>query len=231
MDIRGILFDSGDTLVFPRSGSWWPGPDFESILLQHGIDAASFKSDTMRLALDEGYTYLGTNHLVLNLEEEKGQFRAYYRIICSKLGINADNELIEELMCAYIEKCHFQLYPDTLPVLEELSSNGIVLGIISDAWPSLHNKYVNLGIRHYFKSFTVSSIVGCCKPEELIYRKAIEEIGIDPQNLLFVDDDLDNVKGAIRTGMNGMVMLRSNVAAIHEVPYVRELNDIPDIIQ
>ena len=231
MDIKGILFDSGDTLVFPKSGSWWPGPEFESILLQHGIDAADFKTDTMRLALEEGMAYLDANHHILNLEEEKNQFRTYYRIICDKLGINKDDELIEDLMCAYVEECNFQLYPHTIPVLEKLTDNGIVMGIISDAWPSLHNKYVTLGIRHYFKSFTVSAVVGCCKPEELIYRKAIEEIGIDPQNLLFVDDDPDNVKGAIRTGMNGMVILRSNVAAIHEVPHVRELNDILDIIR
>lgn len=86
MDIKGILFDSGDVLVFPKSGSWWPGPDFESILLRHGIDS-DFEVDTMKSALDEGYTYLDYNQLVLNLEEEKDQFRTYYRIICDKLGI------------------------------------------------------------------------------------------------------------------------------------------------
>jgi len=230
MDIKGILFDSGDTLVFPNSGSWWPGPEFESILLQHGIDAADFKTDTIRLALDEGYTYLDTNYLVANLEEEKDQFRTYYRIICGKLGITQDDGLIEDLMRAYVEKCNFQLYPDTVPVLDELSSNGIVLGIISDAWPSLHNKYITLGIRHYFKSFTISAEVGCCKPNGLIYRKAIDEIGIVPKNLLFIDDDIDNVKAAIRTGMNGKVMLRNMTTTVHEVPCVQELADIMDII-
>ena len=133
-------------------------------------------------------------------------------------------------MRAYVEKCNFQLYPDTVPVLEKLTNNGITLGIISDAWPSLHNKYITLGIRHYFKSFTVSAEVGCCKPDELIYRKAIDEIGITPEHLLFVDDDLDNVKNAIRTGMNGIVMLRSKDGGISEVPCVRELAEILDMI-
>ena len=229
MDIQGILFDSGDTLVFPKSGSWWPGPEFESILLQHGIDAANFESETMRLALDEGYTFLDANHLVANLEEEKEQFRSYYRIICNKLGINEDDELIEDLMSAYVETCNFQLYPDTVPVLEKLTNNGVIMGVISDAWPSLHNKYVSLGIRHYFKSFTISAELGCCKPNELIYRKATDEIGIPPKNLLFVDNDLDNVKASIRLGMNGIIILRSKVASIGEVPYVRELAEILDI--
>lgn len=231
MDIKGILFDSGDTLVFPKSGSWWPGPEFESILLQHGINATDFETDTIRLALEEGMAYLDANHLVLNLEEEKDQFRTYYRIICDKLGINKDDELIEDLMCTYVEECNFQLYPDTVPVLEKLTDNDVALGIVSDAWPSLHNKYVTLGIRHYFKSFTVSAKVGCCKPEKLIYKKAIDEIGIVPKNLLFVDDDIDNVKGAIRMGMNGIVIQRNKVDTVNDVTCVSELVDILNIIQ
>jgi len=230
MDINGILFDSGDVLVFPKSGAWWPGPDFDSILLQYGIDAAKFDTDTIKSALDEGYAYLDANHLVLNLEEEKDQFRTYYRIICDKLVINQDDELIEDLMHAYVEECNFQLYPDTVPVLEKLTNNDVTLGVISDAWPSLHNKYVSLGIRHYFKSFTISAEVGCCKPEEPIYRKAIEEIGIVPKNLLFVDDDLDNVKAAIQMGMNGVVMLRNENTDISDIPYVQELSEILEII-
>ncbi|UCD09323.1 MAG: HAD-IA family hydrolase [Dehalococcoidales bacterium] len=231
MDIKGVLFDSGDTLVFPKSGAWWPGPEFESILLRHGIDTADFDADTMRLALDEGYTFLDNNHLVLNLEEEKEQFRTYYRVICDKLGIIKDDGLIEDLMRAYVEECNFRLYPDTIPVLEKLTNNDVTLGVISDAWPSLHNKYITLGIRHYFKSFTISAEVGCCKPYELIYRRAIDEIGIAPKNLLFIDDDLDNVKAAVRLGMNGIVMLRNKDADISDVPYVQELAEILDIIQ
>ena len=105
-------------------------------------------------------------------------------------------------------------------------NDGIALGVLSDAWPSLHNKYVTLGIRHYFKSFTVSAEVGYCKPNEMIYRKAVDEIGIVPNDLLFVDDDLDNVKASIRLGMNEVVMLRDKNANISEVPFVRELRDV-----
>ena len=226
MDIRGILFDSGDTLVYPKSGSWWPGPDFKSILLRLGIEPVPVESDTMKTALEEGSAYLGANHLVANLREEKEQFKTYYRIVLDKLGINKDEELIEELARAYVEECNFQLYPDTVPVLEKLTVNGIVLGVISDAWPSLHNKYVALGIRHYFRSFTISAEEGCCKPNELIYRRAIDETGITPKKLLFIDDDLDNVKAATRLGMNGMVMLRNKDTDIKEVTFVHDLYDI-----
>ena len=225
MEIKGILFDSGDTLVFPKTGSWWPGPAFEPILLRHDI-ALSFHADTMSSALEAGLSYLEANHHVVNLDQEKDQFRTFYRIICDKLGITVDDSLIEELACAYVEECNFQLYSDTIPVLEGLTSAGITLGIVSDAWPSLHNKFVSLGIRHYFNSFTISAEAGCSKPDEMIYRKAIDETGIDPDLLLFVDDDPDNVKAAVKLGMNGIVMLRHGEDAIREVPFVHNLHDI-----
>ncbi len=225
MDIQGILFDSGDTLVFPKFGSWWPGPKFEPILQRYGINI-HFNLDIMRLALEEGLAYLDTNHLVANLKEEKDKFRTYYRIVCSDLGINADDRLIDDLAYAYVDECNFQLYSDTISVLEKLMKKGITLGVISDAWPSLHNKYIALGIRHYFKSFTISAEVGCCKPNELIYRKAIDEIGINPKNLLFVDDDLDNVKAAIRLDLNGIVMQRNKDTYISDVPVAHDLHDV-----
>ena len=230
MDIKGILFDSGDTLVYPKSGSWWPGPEFESILLRHGINVSQFEPDTMRIALEEGQEYLDANHLVANLEKEMAQFRTYYQIICNQLGINKSDRLTKELARAYVEECNFILYQDTVPALETLTNDGKTLGVLADAWPSLHNKYIALGIRHYFKSFTVSAEVGCCKPDEQIYRRAIDKIGIESKNLLFVDDDTENVKAAIRLGMNGIVMLRNRGIEEGEVPFAMDLHDILKIL-
>lgn len=217
-------------MVFPKSGSWWPGPEFDVILKRYGIDTSQINLHSKKIALEEGLNYLDTNHLVNNIEEELAQFRTYYQIVCNQLGLRTDKQLIEDLACAYVEECNFLLYPDTIPSLGRLMNGGIALGVLSDAWPSLHHKYVTLGIRHYFKSLTISAEIGCCKPNELIYRKAIDEIGIAPKNLLFVDDDLDNVKASIQLGMNGIVMLRNKVVTINEVSYVRELSDILDIV-
>jgi putative hydrolase of the HAD superfamily len=230
MDIKGILFDSGDTLVYPKSGSWWPGPAFEPILLQHGINVSKFESNNMRIALEEGQEYLDANHLVANLEEEIAQFRTYYQIICNQLGINKSVRLTKELARAHVEECNFILYPDTVPALETLTKDGKTLGVIADAWPSLHNKYIALGIRQYFKSFIISSEVGCCKPDEQIYRRGIDEIGIESKNLLFVDDDTENVKAAIRLGMNGIVMLRNRGIEEGEVPFAMDMHDILKIL-
>ena len=73
-------------------------------------------------------------------------------------------------------------------------------------------------------------MLGCCRPDEQIYRRAIDEIGIESKNLLFVDDDTENVKAAIRLGMNGIVMLRHRGTEEGEVPFALDLYDILKIL-
>ena len=43
-EIKGILFDSGDTLVRPVDGQWFPSPMFHSILETHGIEPRNFSA-------------------------------------------------------------------------------------------------------------------------------------------------------------------------------------------
>jgi putative hydrolase of the HAD superfamily len=109
-----------------------------------------------------------------------------------------------------VDGSNVELFPDTVPALEQLKDKGIVLGILSDAWPSLENKYSRLGIKQYFKSFTISARVGCYKPNDLMYRTAVADIGIEPHKLLFVDNDLESVQAAIKLGMDGVVMARDS---------------------
>ena len=231
MNLKGFLFDSGDTLVFPRGGSWWPGPDFQTILRRHGISDAGISPERMRIALDEAEKYLGVNHSIADCDEEREQFRNYYRIISRNLGFSGiEAGMIDDLASAYVDGCNLELYSDTVDALERLTRGGMTLGVLSDAWPSLERKYATLGIRQYFKSFTISAEVGCCKPCDEIYLRAIDDIGIDAQDLLFVDDDLENVRAAIRLGMKGAVILRDKQTVAGDTPFIRDLRGISEIM-
>ncbi len=230
VDIRGILLDSGGTLVFPKGGSWWPGPEFYPILQKHGVAASEISPQLMNTALDTAEKYF-TNRLISDLEEERQEFRGYYRVLCQNLGfVKATDELIDDLACAYVDGCSLELYPDTVDTLDRLTKEGIILGVLSDAWPSLETKYATLGIRHYFRSFTISARVGCFKPCGQMYHTAIAEIGIEKGSLLFVDDDPGDVRAAIQLGMKGAVILRDRETVAGDIPVIRDLRDIFDLI-
>ena len=81
MNVKGILFDSGDTLVFPKGGSWWPGPDFHAILQRHGISGSDVSPGKLKLALAEAEKCFDMNRPVVDCEEERDLFKAYYRVV------------------------------------------------------------------------------------------------------------------------------------------------------
>ena len=104
--------------------------------------------------------------------------------------------------------------------------NGFTLGIISDAWPSLERKYRLLDLRKYFKAFVISAQVGCCKPDKRIFVRAIAEMGLPPEKLLFVDDDPHYVKEAIGLGLHGILMVRSGEPTDADVEWVSNLEEL-----
>ncbi|MDE0299872.1 MAG: HAD-IA family hydrolase [Candidatus Poribacteria bacterium] len=223
--IKGILFDSGDTLVQPIGGKWWPGAQFHEILNNHDIRGLSWSR--MEGAIEEGIRYLDDHHHLMTVDEERDQFRTFYRIVLEHLGLrNPDTGLLSALTHARVDEVDFEVYNDTLAVLEKLYESGFTLGIISDAWPSLERKYRLLDLRKYFKAFVISAQVGCCKPDKRIFGRAIAEMGLPPEKLLFVDDDPHYVKEAIGLGLNGILMIRSGEPADADVEWVRDLEEM-----
>ena len=123
-----------------------------------------------------------------------------------------------------------EVFNDTFPVLERLYERGFTLGIISDAWPSLERKYRLLDLRKYFKAFVISAQVGCCKPDKRIFGRAIAELELPPEKLLFVDDDPHYVKEAIGLGMYVILMVRSGEPTDVDVEWVRNLEEIEALL-
>ena len=228
-EIKGILFDSGDTLVRPLGGKWWPGAHFREILDNYNIRGLSWSR--MEGALEEGIRYLDDHHHLMTVDEERDQFRTFYRIVLEHLGLrNPDTNLLSALARARVDEIDFEVFNDTRPALERLNEKGFSLGIISDAWPSLESKYRLLDLRNYFKAFVISAQVGCCKPDKRIFGRAIAEMGLPPEKLLFVDDDPRYVREAIGLGLNGILMVRSGNPTDADLEWVRNLEEIEALL-
>ena len=62
-----------------------------------------------------------------------------------------------------------------------------------------------------------------------MYRTAIEQIGLAPDRLMFVDDRVVNVDAAIREGMRGVVITRYGESVETTLPVVSNLKDLVDL--
>ena len=227
--IEGVLFDSGDTLVRPIAGSWWPRQSFIDAFETHGIEGADMRRFAEAVAL--GIRYLDDNHNLTTEEEEREQFRTAYTIVIERLGVQSPSEsLLAHILRPFEDGTGIEPFPDTQRVLEQLSNDGMKLGIVSDNWPSLDRRYRQLGLRHYFDAFVISAVLGCRKPCERMYTTAIEELGLPSESLMFVDDRPENVAAAERLGMRGVVISQYGEIPKTDLLVVTGLDEVVQMI-
>ncbi|MCY3591666.1 MAG: HAD-IA family hydrolase [Acidobacteria bacterium] len=228
--IRGILFDAGDTLVRPKAGEWFPRQHFVDAFRAQGITHANM--DRFREALDAGLRYLNKHHALAVTEDiEREQFHTAYELILRALGIsNPTEDLVADILRPFEEDVGMEPFPDTVRVLRRLKSAGFRMGVVSDNWPSLGRRFHTMGLRSYFDAFVISALVGSSKPCESIYRVAVEEIGIPPEHLAFVDDRPVNAATAERIGMKGIVISRYGEVPDTDLPVIPDLDGLIAIV-
>ena len=228
--IKGILFDAGDTLVRPKAGEWFPKQHFVDAFRARGVTDANM--DRFEDALDVGLRYLNEHHALAVTEDvERDQFHTAYRLILRALGISdPTEELVADILRPFEEDVGMEPFSDTVRVLRRLKRAGLRLGVVSDNWPSLDRRFCTMGLRGYFDAFVISALVGSSKPCERIYRAAVEEIGIPPEGLVFVDDRPVNVEAAEKLGMKGIVISRYGKVPNTDLPVISDLDGLIAIV-
>jgi putative hydrolase of the HAD superfamily len=112
-----------------------------------------------------------------------------------------------EMTRAWEHAEHFELYDDTLPVLAELRSHGLRLGLVSNTGRDLDDF-----VRHHRLDVDVaigSRAHGKTKPHATIFRAALEHLGVEPEAAAMVGDSpRDDVEGARALGMQAFLIDR-----------------------
>ena len=208
MPIKAILFDSGRVLNRPATGHWFIPPRFFDCVDQTAYEALDRKR--IGAAFRKAGQYLDAHLLIPTKDEELFHFREFYRIFGQQLPeLSFTEEKVEFLASDLVlntEKYIF--YDDVRKVLSTLQGT-YRLAVVSDAWPSLADVYEKSGLRDCFDSFVISSVLGTAKPDPKMYLTALEELGVPPEEAVFVDDDLGNCLGAKMLGIRPILLCRN----------------------
>jgi putative hydrolase of the HAD superfamily len=78
------------------------------------------------------------------------------------------------------------------------------VGLISNAWSGLRAFIIRQKFDDVFDEMIISAEVGLIKPDPRIYRLALEKLGAQPEESVFLDDVLVNVEAARTVGMNAI---------------------------
>jgi putative hydrolase of the HAD superfamily len=106
-----------------------------------------------------------------------------------------------------------QTSPGMIGVVQRAKDRGIRTGLLSNSWGL---SYDRTGWAELFDALVISGEVGMRKPEPAIYQLAAERLGVRPEECVFVDDLVENVRGAAAAGMVGVhhTALDSTVAEL-----------------
>jgi len=157
----------------------------------------------------------------------------YFGLLCRYLNIGGN---ILSLLNAWFEarrkaELAWMPYPAVPDLLERLAAGGKRLGIISNWDPGATSILATLGILDYFEAVIISSEVGVSKPDERIFRIALEKVSIDPARCLYVGDNYyDDAVGAATVGMESLIINRHGLLGVEELPGLRFISDVSDVL-
>ena len=78
-------------------------------------------------------------------------------------------------------------------------------GLISNAWGDLREYILREKIEDAFDHIIISAEVGAVKPDAKIYQFALEQAGVKPKEMVFVDDFAVNIEGCEKLGIQGIL--------------------------
>jgi putative hydrolase of the HAD superfamily len=121
---------------------------------------------------------------------------------------------------------NFDLYEDTLPVLDELRAQGLRLALVSNTGRDLDEF-----VRHHRLDVDAalgSRAHGWTKPHETIFRAVLEQIDVKPQAAAMVGDSIeDDVEGARSLGMRAILLDREGRYQDYEGIRLTDLYGLP----
>lgn len=205
--IKAILFDSGRVLNMSSTGHWFIPPNFYKYVDKEKF--LSIERERVNKAFSNAQQYLFNEKLIRNRDEELKHFSKFYRLFAEnlpELKIKDIENLAKDIV--YNTK-KYLFYTDVKEVIPRLK-NEYKLAVVSDAWPSLENVFIDADMKKYFETIVISTQIGVLKPDEKMYKMAIETLKINNSESIFIDDNIDNCIGAEKLGIRSILMSREN---------------------
>jgi putative hydrolase of the HAD superfamily len=202
MKFRAILFDAAETLFTTRGSV---GQIYATLARQHGSQA---DADAIQAAFVRHFRGAGP----VAVRDEKRWWKDIVFHVFTDVGMVENfDEFFDRLYDNFRGAQGWMLFPETLHTLKQLKSLGLKLGVISNFDSRIYSVLDALGIRDFFDVITVSSEVGCAKPDQGIFDAAVGALGIPASAVLLVGDSPhDDVEPAIRAGLSAVLVDRNN---------------------
>jgi epoxide hydrolase-like predicted phosphatase len=178
--------------------------DFGGVLLQH-MDGIDHKAIESHLGLPEKtlYNCLYRDSRYLELHVGGCSHDEWVDSVRAAAFKHAGDQA-EALMHAW-QNAEHPLNPEMMALVRGLRARGYILGIISNTIPGLEER-LRESLPEFIEIFDIrvgSGDLGIAKPDEGIYRHALDAAGVAPEHSVFTDDMRKYADAARALGMHG----------------------------
>lgn len=197
--LKAVLFDWGDTLMEFVYAPELVAAGHRAGLAAIGREGLPELTEHFREEYEPLFWVPGTIDEI--------EYPQLVRRLLGDFGIGVDDGELDR----FLEAEHVawdparRLAANTPPLLEALRERGLKLGLVSNAFDPgwlLHRDLRHMGLEERLDFSVFSSEVGLRKPHPAIFERALETLGVEPENALFVGDRLfEDIRGAAELGM------------------------------
>ena len=123
------------------------------------------------------------------------------------------------------------LYPHVTATLTSLVKRGIKLAIITDAPPmQAWLRLCHLNLHHLFDTVIVTEELGALKPSPIPFRKALDQLDIQPSQALMIGDWPErDIAGAKKVGIRTVFARYGDRRGVEESDADYEIDDISEL--
>ncbi|MBM7842669.1 MULTISPECIES: HAD family hydrolase [Herpetosiphon] len=151
----------------------------------------------------------------------------------SYLGITVTPEVHATLTKQRLEFFStLRVYPDTIPTLQALRDRGHQIALVTNCSAETIPMMEPMGLLNLFDAIAYSCDVRSAKPEPGIYQHAIDALGVDPREVVYVGDgDTQEHAGAAKFGMTTVLLQRpgAKVRAVQTDYVISSLTELLDL--
>ncbi len=196
MTYEGVLFDLGGVVL----GS--PLEAFAAYEAELGLPAH---------ALNRAIVAAGSASAWARLERGELTMAEFFTAFDAELTAAVQVRISAEALMAKVAD-NTQLRPAMLTAIRTIRSAGLKVGALTNNWASDDQFHKMDTLRSEFDVFIESTKVGLRKPDPRIYELACKGLGLEPPQVVFLDDIGMNLKAARALGMGTIKVVDYRVA-------------------
>jgi HAD superfamily hydrolase (TIGR01493 family) len=197
--VRGVLLDFSGTLFRLELGAAW----VRGLTNVDGTPVTEAQQATLLAVFTSGPSkHLPAEHRAAwdRRDLDADTHRTVYLAAMRAAGMDVGPGVAETLYDRILGTEYWQPYPDTVAALKAIKAAGVPIAVVSNIAWEIAPVFAAHGLTDLVDEYVLSYVEGVMKPDAKIFQTACERIGVAPEHVLMIGDDLVADAGATALG-------------------------------